>query len=149
MRFHLIDRLDAWEAGRRVRATKLASLSEEHWEAGPDGPRMPAALVIEAFLQAGTWLVMASTDRRRRAALLSVGELRLLGAVRPGDALELEGVVETMGDDVAVLSGSGRVGETVVLECTDVMCALIDADDLEAPEDTARMHELLTRGGTR
>ena len=29
MRFHLIDRLDAWEPGRRVRATKLASLSEE------------------------------------------------------------------------------------------------------------------------
>lgn len=149
MRFHLIDRLDAWEPGRRVRATKLTSLTEEHWEAGPDGLRMPAALVIEAFLQAGSWLVMASTERRRRAALLSVGELRLLGPVRPGDVLELEGVVETMGDDVAVLSGSGRVGEAVVLTCTDVMCALIDADDLEAPDDTARMHELLTRGSGR
>lgn len=149
MRFHLIDRLDAWEPGRRVRATKLTSLSEDHWESGEDGPRMPAALVLEAFLQAGTWLVMATTERRRRAALLSVGELRVLGPVRPGDALELEGVVESMGDDVAVLSGTGRVGETVVLVCTDVMCALIDAGELEAPEDTARMHELLTRGAAR
>ena len=145
MRFHLIDRLDAWEPGRRVRATKLASLSEEHWEDGPDGLRMPAALVLEAFLQAGTWLVMATTERRRRAALLSVGEVRLIGPVRPGDALELDGVVDRMGNDVAVLSGSGHVGDTTVLECTDVMCALIDAGDLEAPEDTARMHELLTR----
>lgn len=145
MRFHLIDRLDAWEAGRWVRATKLTSRSEEHWEAGPTGPRMPATLVVEALLQAGTWLVIATTERRRRAALLSIGELEIRGSVKPGDVLVLEGVVEAMGEQVAVLSGSASVGGRTVLECRDVMCALIDSDELEDPAEVARMHELLTR----
>ena len=145
MRFHLIDRLDAWQPGRSVTATKLTSRAEDHWEVGPDGLHMPAALVVEAFLQAGTWLVMATTERRRRAALLSIGELHLHGPVTPGDALVLHGTVESMGDDVAVLSGTGRVRDRTVLECRDVMCALIEAETLEDPDAVARMHELLTR----
>lgn len=145
MRFHLIDRLDAWEPGRWVRATKLTSRAEDYWQVGPDGLQMPAALVVEAFLQAGTWLVMATTEHRRRAALLSIGELRLGGPVVPGDALELHGIVETMGEDVAVLSGTGRVGDRTVLECRDVMCTLIDADTLEDPDQVARMRDVLTR----
>jgi 3-hydroxyacyl-[acyl-carrier-protein] dehydratase len=145
VRFHLIDRLDAWEPGAWVRATKLTSRAEDHWQAGADGLHMPPALVVEAFLQAGTWLVMATTERRRRAALLSIGELRFGGPVVPGDALELHGNVETMGKEVAVLSGTGRVDDRIVLECRDVMCTLIDADALEDPDQVTRMHEVLTR----
>jgi 3-hydroxyacyl-[acyl-carrier-protein] dehydratase len=142
MRFHLIDRLDAWEPGAWVRATKLTSRSEEHWHDG----EMRASLVVETFLQAGTWLVMATTDRRRRAALLSIGALEICGPVEPGDVLDVHGVVETMGAETAVLSGSVRVGDRPVLECRDVMCALIDADELEDPSDVERMQTLLIRG---
>lgn len=145
MRFHLVDRLDACVPGESVRATKLTSRSEDHWEDGPAGPRMPVALMLEAFLQAGTWLVMTTTERRRRAALLSIGAVEVTGAVVPGDALELHGTVESMSDDVAVLSGTGRVGDRTVLQCREVMCVLIDADALEASEDVARRYELLTR----
>ncbi len=36
---------------------------------------MPPPFVLEAFCQAGTWLIMITTDRRKRAALLSVGSV--------------------------------------------------------------------------
>jgi 3-hydroxyacyl-[acyl-carrier-protein] dehydratase len=147
MRFHLIDRVDAWEPFRSVRARKLTSHSEEYWDTSADGPIMPPPLVLEALCQAGTWLVMLSTELRKRAALLSVGSVNFLGDVRPGDVLELEGSVDSMGDEVAVVSGRVLVGGQSVLEAKDIMCVLIDAGDLEDVEDTRRMLKLLTRTG--
>lgn len=147
MRFHMIDRIEELEPGVRVRARKLTSHSEEHWEDDGDGPVMPPPLVLEALCQAGTWLIMATTGSRQRAALLQVGAVRFLGLVRPGDVVVLHGTVESMNDEIAVLSGTATVGDATVLEADDIMCALIDADDLEAPEPSARMLEQLTRAG--
>lgn len=145
MRFHLIDRVDAYEARVSVRARKLTSVSEDFWEQRPDGPAMPPPLVLEALCQAGTWLIMISTERRRRAALLSIASVAFTGDVRPGDVVELEGTVESMSDEVAVLSGRAVVDGRTVLEASDIMCALIAGEDLEEPAVTERMQHLLTR----
>lgn len=152
MRFHLIDRIDTWEAGRSITARKLTSWLEEFWRDEGDGPRMPEPLVLEALCQAGTWLIIATTDVRRRAALLSVDGVSFHGPVRPGDVLVLEGAVESMGDETAVISGSASVNGRTVMKAEAVMCALLPAEDLEDPEDTRRMLERLTRepvGGGR
>lgn len=145
MRFHLIDRIDEFEPGLHLRGRKLVSSGEEFWEHVRGGPVMPAPLVLEALCQAGTWLIMLSTDRRKRAALLQIGNVRFSGDVRAGDVLILDGVVESMNDEMAVLSGSATVDGTPVMQATDIMCALIDADDLEDPADSERMLRMLTR----
>jgi len=145
VRFHLIDRVDSWEPGQSVRARKLTSLSEEFWEDDGDGPAMPPPLILEALCQAGTWLVMITTDRRKRAALLSIGSVDFLAPVRPGDVLSLEGECDSMSDEVAVVSGRVTVDGTPVLEAKDIMCALIDAQDLADLDDTERLQKLLTR----
>jgi 3-hydroxyacyl-[acyl-carrier-protein] dehydratase len=145
MRFHLIDRVDSWEPSKSVRARKLTSLSEEFWEDDGDGPVMPPPLILEALCQAGTWLVMITTDRRKRAALLSIGSVDFLTPVRPGDVLMLEGECDSMSDEVAVVSGRVTVDGTPVLEAKDIMCALIDAQDLADLDDTERLQKLLTR----
>ena len=147
MRFHLIDRVLEWEPGVSVRGLKVTSHAEEFWEGEGDDAVMPPPLVLEAFCQAGTWLIMISTERRKRAALLSVASVDFLGDVHPGDALLLEGTVESMSDEVAVLSGRVTVDGRPVLEARDVMCALIDADDLGDPDDTERLETMLTRAG--
>ena len=147
MRFHLIDRVDAYEPARSVRARKLTSRSEEYWEESPRGPVMPPPFVLEALCQAGTWLVMITTERSKRAALLSIGSVSFVGDVSPGDVLIMEGTVDSMGDEVAVVSGRVTVDGRTVLEATDIMCALIKADTLEDLEETERMQRLLTRAG--
>lgn len=149
MRFHLIDRVVEWEPGRSVHGRKLTSLSEEYWEGEGDDLVMPPALALEALCQAGTWLIMITTDRRKRAALLSIGSVAFLGDVRPGDVLELEGRVESMSDEMAVVSGQVTVDGRAVLEANDVMCALIDADDLADLDDTERLQRMLTRADER
>ena len=144
MRFHLIDRIDECEPGRSVRARKLTSRSEEYWR-GPSGAeRMPEPLVLEALCQAGTWLVLITTDRRRRAALLSVDAVRFAAPVTPGDVLVMEAEVVTMSDESAVISGRVTVDGVTVLEADQVMCALIEADRLEDLDATERMQARLT-----
>ena len=145
MRFHLIDRVDEYEPGKSVRARKMTSKSETHWEDTPSGPVMPPALVLEALCQAGTWLVMITTERKKRAALLSIAEVSFLGDVVPGDVLTMEGLVDSMGDEVAVVSGRVTVDGRTVLEAADIMCALIDADTLADLDDTRRLQMMLTR----
>jgi len=147
VRFHLIDRVDSYEPARSIRARKLTSYSEEYWEDDGDGPVMPAPFILEALCQAGTWLVMITTDTRKRAALLSIGSVEFSGSVRPGDVLEMDGTVDSMSEEVAVVSGRCRVGDQTVLEAREIMCVLIDATDLADVEDTKRMQKLLTRSG--
>jgi 3-hydroxyacyl-[acyl-carrier-protein] dehydratase len=145
VRFHLIDRVDEAEPGKSVRARKLTSLSEDYWEDQGDGPVMPPPFALEALCQAGTWLVMITTDRKKRAALLSIGSVAFLRDVRPGDVCVMEGEVESMSDEVAVVSGRVTVDDQPVLEAQDIMCALIDSGDLADLEDTERLQKMLTR----
>ena len=145
MRFHLIDRVDEWEPAKSVRARKVTSLSEDYWEDEDGNLRMPPPFVFEALCQAGTWLIMITTDRRKRAALLSVGSVTWHRDVRPGDVMILEGECPSFGEDTAVVSGRVTVDGETVLEAEDVMCALIDADTLADLDDTERLQNMLTR----
>jgi 3-hydroxyacyl-[acyl-carrier-protein] dehydratase len=145
VRFHLIDRVDSYEPAVSVRARKLTSLSEEYWEDDGGGPVMPQPFLLEALCQAGTWLIMITTERRQRAALLSVGSVEFMADVRPGDVLELEGRVESMSNEVAVLSGRVVVDGRSVMEAKDIMCTLIPAGDLADLDDTARLQKMLVR----
>ena len=145
MRFHLIDKVDEWEPAKSVRARKLTSFSEDYWEGGEGDLRMPPPFVLEALCQAGTWLIMITTDRRKRAALLSVGSVAWHRDVHPGDVMILEGQCDSFGEETAVVSGRVTVDGETVLEATDVMCALIDADTLADLDDTERLQKMLTR----
>jgi 3-hydroxyacyl-[acyl-carrier-protein] dehydratase len=148
VRFHLIDRIDAVEAFKSIRARKLTSRSEDYWEEAGGELVMPPPFALEALCQAGTWLIMISTERRQRAALLSVGTVDWHRPVRPGDVLELNGEVSSFGQDTAVVSGTVIVDGEIVLEAKDIMCALIDGETLAADDDMARLQEMLTRSGT-
>jgi 3-hydroxyacyl-[acyl-carrier-protein] dehydratase len=148
VRFHLIDRIDAYEPRVSVTARKVTSYSEEYWERDPDGElRMPPPFVLEAFCQAGTWLIMISTERAKRAALLQVGSVIWHRDVRPGEVLVLDGRIASFGEESAVLGGTVSVDGEIVLECEDVMCALIEAADLADLDDTLRLQRMLTREG--
>jgi len=146
VRFHLVDRVDSFEPHRSVRARKLTSISEEYWEGPPEDLVMPAPLVLEALCQAATWLIVASTGCQKRAALLQIGSVTFHDDIRPGDVLELVGEIESMTDEMAVLSGTASVNGVRILDAVDVMCALIDASDLQELSETVRMQEHLRMG---
>jgi 3-hydroxyacyl-[acyl-carrier-protein] dehydratase len=143
VRFHLIDRIESFEPGKSIRARKLTSLSEDYWEDG----LMPPPFVLEALCQAATWLIIITSERRKRAALLQVGSVSWHRDVGPGEVLELIGeIVEgSWGEETAVVSGRVESDGELVLEAGEIMCALIDADTLADLDDTARLQGMLTR----
>jgi 3-hydroxyacyl-[acyl-carrier-protein] dehydratase len=143
VRFHLIDRIEEIEPRATIRARKVTSYSEEYWEEADGELRMPPPFVLEAFCQAGTWLIMLSTERRKRAALLQVGSVTWHRDVRPGDVIVMEGAMSSFGEETAVLSGTVKVDGETVLDCEDVMCALIDASDLADDDATAVVQKVL------
>ena len=145
MRFHLIDRVDL-AASPASRSRAEAHLAQRGvLGAEDDGLAMPPPFVLEALCQAATWLIMITTERRKRAALLSIGSVEFLGDVRPGDVLELDGDIDSLSDEMAVVSGRVTVDGEIVLEAREVMCALIDADQLADLDDTKRLQDMLTR----
>jgi 3-hydroxyacyl-[acyl-carrier-protein] dehydratase len=145
MRFHLIDRIDAYEPSQSIRARKVTSFSEDYWEDRDGELVMPPPFVLEALCQAATWLIMITTERRKRAALLSVGSVDWHGDVKPGDVLELVGEIVSFGEETGVVSGRVNVDGVAVLEANEIMCALIDADTLADLDDTKRLQDMLTR----
>lgn len=148
MRFHLVDRLDQYELGTSVLARKVTSASETFWRPDVDGrPEMPPTLILESLCQAGTWLIMLSTERKQRAALLQVERVEFGRPVRPGEVLTISGRVEAMNDQMAVLAGDVDVDDQRVLSATGVMCALLDADQLDDDERSERMLTALAGTG--
>jgi 3-hydroxyacyl-[acyl-carrier-protein] dehydratase len=145
VRFHLIDRVDSFEQSKSVRARKVTSLSEDYWEQDDGRLAMPPPFVLEALCQAATWLIMISTERAKRAALLSIGSVDWHEHVRPGEILEMVGEIGSFGSETAVVSGHVSVAGRTVLEAQDIMCALIDADTLADLDDTKRLQDMLTR----
>ena len=146
MRFHLIDRIESWEPDRHITARKVTSVTEETWQSGPDGPVLPFGLALEALCQAGSWLFLLSTGHRQRAALLGVDQVTEHGGVRPGDTLRMTADVVGRHEGAAVLDGTVSVDGEPVLRAQGIMCALIDAERLDDPADTARMAEALLGG---
>ncbi len=147
MRFHLIDRIDSYEPHKSVRGRKVTSYSEDYWEDQDGEPVMPPPFLLEALCQAGTWLIMISTERRKRAALLQVGSVAWHRDVKPGEVLDLIAEIDSFGEEMAVLSGRVNVDGETALEAQEIMCALIDAEDLADLDATKRLQDMLTRTG--
>jgi len=150
MQFHLTDRILDHVPGESVRARKVTSRLETYWRDTADGPVMPPALVLETLCQAGACLVMLSTRVRRRAALLSVADVAFTAPVRPGDVLEVDARVESISEEMAVMSGEVTVDGEVVLRAVDVMCVLIDVAELDDPDTTRlQLDRLVGQGAAR
>ncbi|MBH8556143.1 hypothetical protein I8751_28160 [Nostocaceae cyanobacterium CENA357] len=147
MRFYLIDQIETWEAKRSIKARKITSSQEEYWDSIGSKLVMPEPLILEAFCQAGAWLIFISTASHQRAALLSIGSVEFQGSVQPSDVLELEVNLTAMGDEVAAISGRALVAQQTVMEVKEVLLALTEASQLEDPQETTRMQHLLTRRG--
>jgi 3-hydroxyacyl-[acyl-carrier-protein] dehydratase len=71
MRFHLIDRIDRWEPGKALSATKYLALGEEYLaDHFPQFPVMPGVLMLQACVEAAAWLWRATTDYQHPVIVL-------------------------------------------------------------------------------
>lgn len=151
MRFLLVDRVVAFEPGRRVEAVKCFSLQDEALrEHFPRRALVPGSLVLEAMVQAAGFVVVRSSGYRVLPLLSMVEDCTLPAALRPGVTLRLVGEVlstqpkGSMARCEARLcgdgAGSGGGGE-VVASAGRVLFAHYPAPDDRAVRALFHAHE--------
>jgi 3-hydroxyacyl-[acyl-carrier-protein] dehydratase len=96
----MLDKIVAFEPGRRVVAVKNVAMSEEVFiDHFPTFPVLPGAFIVESFEQASRLALEASHDFRVLAVALGIRGAQFRKFVRPGDQLRI---------DVAIAAGDGR-----------------------------------------
>jgi 3-hydroxymyristoyl/3-hydroxydecanoyl-(acyl carrier protein) dehydratase len=136
--FSFVDRITAFEAGHRATGQFVvpAGLSS-----------FPACLVAEAVGQLAAWVAMAHVGFRRRPVAGLAGETRFVGAVTPGQRLDLEVELERCDDEAVAYGGCARVAGATVLELSHCLGPMLPLEDFDAPEAVQRQFQVLREAG--
>jgi len=105
----------------------------------------PACLVAEAVGQLAAWVSMEHIGYRGRPVAALAGETRFLGAVSPGDTLDLTVEIDDVDDDVVSYRGWADVAGRRVIELNDCLGPMLPVADFDAP-DALRERFALLRG---
>jgi 3-hydroxymyristoyl/3-hydroxydecanoyl-(acyl carrier protein) dehydratase len=138
MRYFLLDKITAFESGKRACGIKCVTLTDDilhdHF---PDHPVLPGALLLESMSQLGGFLVELSfhtgAGAPRRAVLAQIKEAKFHQACKPGDRIELEALMESQ------LEGAARVTATASVEGQKV--ARAELTFVLKAVDSPRVHE--------
>jgi UDP-3-O-[3-hydroxymyristoyl] N-acetylglucosamine deacetylase/3-hydroxyacyl-[acyl-carrier-protein] dehydratase len=117
--FLLVDRVIAYEKGKRIIGIKNVTINEEFFVGHfPGMPIMPGVLIIEAMAQVGGLLLMDSVENPESKVVyfMSLDNVKFRRPVVPGDQLEFELEMVQMRKTVCRMKGVGRVDGRVVAE---------------------------------
>ena len=91
MRFWLLDAIESFEPGVRLRATKNVSYSEEYLQDHfPEFPVLPGVFMLEAATQACAWLLRLTDDYAHSViALHQARNVKYAEFVTPGRQLQV------------------------------------------------------------
>jgi 3-hydroxyacyl-[acyl-carrier-protein] dehydratase len=117
MQFTLIDRITDLQPGASIRAVKVLSLAEEYLQDHfPRFPVMPGVLMLEAMLQAGTWLVYLTENFRHSTVILKEARnVKFAGFVRPGETLTVSAEIVSDEGNLTHLTAQGMIGDTMAV----------------------------------
>jgi 3-hydroxyacyl-[acyl-carrier-protein] dehydratase len=125
--FLLVDRVLAYEPGKRIVGMKNISINEPFFQGHfPGRPIMPGVLIIEALAQTGGILALLSTPEHLGSPsvyLLGIDKVRFRKPVVPGDQLVLELEALRSGKKFWKMQGKALVDQTLVAEA-ELMAAV-------------------------
>src|SRR5437763_1694449 len=109
MRFHLIDRIDAWEPGKSLRASKFLALGEEYLaDHFPQFPVMPGVLMLQAVVEAAAWLWRATSNYEHPVIVLrEVKTVKYGTFMQPGRRMDLTVELVKVEGGIATFKGKG------------------------------------------
>ena len=113
MKFHLVDRIESIEPGKRIVTIKALSLAEEYLaDHFPAFPVLPGVMMIEAMVQAAAWLVRVEQDFANSVVMLAaVRNVKYSYFVQPGNILRCEAAATAIGGETAKFKAVGFVGD--------------------------------------
>ncbi|HHZ98941.1 MAG TPA: 3-hydroxyacyl-ACP dehydratase FabZ [Candidatus Marinimicrobia bacterium] len=119
--FLLIDRILEMKPGKSLTAIKNVSVSEPFFQGHfPNQPVMPGVLIIEAMAQAGSFLLLHTTDEPEKKLMYFSGidKSRFRRQVYPGDQIFFKVDLLKLKMGTCKLQGTAYVDDQVVAEAT-------------------------------
>ena len=136
--FSFVDRITEFVPGTRARGVFYV----------PGAIRaFPACLVAEAVGQLAAWVSMEHLGYRGRPVAALAGETRFLGAVAPGDLLELTVEIDDVDDDAVAYHGWADVAGRRVIELNNCLGPMLPVAEFDAPEALREQFALLRGAG--
>jgi 3-hydroxyacyl-[acyl-carrier-protein] dehydratase len=130
--FLLVDRVVAFDSGKRLVAWKSVTMNEPFFAGHfPGKPVMPGVLILEALAQAAALLAMMSLgtgEAGKLTFLMGIDSARFRRPVVPGDRLELRVEVTKQKGAVWKQQGTALVDGQTVAEA-EFMAMLVDPKD--------------------
>ena len=116
--FLLIDRILEFKENESITALKNITINEGHFQGHfPDTPLVPGVYIIESMAQAACFLLAKSGGGLRDDIVYVLGRVNRMSffnPVVPGDQLMVSVTIEKKFGDTALVSGVGKVGNSVV-----------------------------------
>jgi 3-hydroxyacyl-[acyl-carrier-protein] dehydratase len=117
MRWIWIDRMVAFESGKRARAVKALSLAEDYFaDHFPGYPVVPACFLLEGLAQTGGILVGEVNQFREKVVLAKVPKAIFHRDMLAGEMLTYEAEILHLRPEGAAVAGRVLVGEEVTAE---------------------------------
>lgn len=117
LKFILVDKILDLVPGKSIRAIKTLSLGEEYLaDHFPGNPIMPGVMMMEAMVEAASWLLRVTENFRH--SLVTLKEARNVKFVRfisPGDRLVIDAEMLRSTGPVAFFKASGSVDSSTVV----------------------------------
>ena len=118
MRFILIDKIVEIERGKRIKAVKSVSLSEEYLaDHFPAFPVLPGVLLLEGLVESASWLVRDAEDFAHSMILLEKAQnVKYKSFLAPGGLIEYTVEAKLIESEVSSFKGPGLAGGREVVE---------------------------------
>jgi 3-hydroxyacyl-[acyl-carrier-protein] dehydratase len=109
MRFHLIDRIAAWESGKSLDGSKFLALGEEYLaDHFPKFPVMPGVLMLQSLVEASAWLWRATTQFSHSVIVLREAKNVKYGSfMQPGRRMDVRVDWSKTSDHTVTFKGKG------------------------------------------
>lgn len=124
MRFHLLDRIVSWEAGKALRGVKRLTSGEEYLaDHFPGFPIMPGVMQLQALVEAAGWLMRLTDDFRQSVVVLrEVKSVKYGSMVRPGQTLDVTVELTARAGELNWFKGKGEAEGTQAVQAQFALC---------------------------
>ncbi|MBN1846185.1 MAG: beta-hydroxyacyl-ACP dehydratase [Sedimentisphaerales bacterium] len=118
MRFILLDRVTALDAGRRIVAEKALSLAEEYLaDHFPAFPVLPGVLMIEGLVQTAAMLVRVTNNFQQSMIVLhEARNVKYKSFLKPGMTLRMEVTAKELTANGSSFQAAGFVDDQPIVE---------------------------------
>ncbi len=146
MKFELIDRIVELTRGETIVAVKAVSLAEEYLaDHFPTFPVLPGVLMLEAMVEAASWLVRDAQDFASSVILLRQAKnVTYANFVKPGDLLTLTVTCRRLVRDESDFDGVGHCDQGEVVRARFSLIHLSLGQGEGSPIGRGRIDQQLT-----